>query len=428
MTATNRVLAIIMAGGAGERLRPLTNARSKAAVPFGGKFRLVDFTLSNCVNSGIRRIYVLTQYRSDSLNLHIQNGWHISGSGLGDFIYCVPAQQKLGNSWYVGTADAVRQNLNLITKQIEEIDDVLILSGDHVYKMDYSLLLDFHRMKNSSATICACRTTREEASGKLGVLEVDQNYRLKGFEEKPLDPKSIPGDPDHVLASMGVYLFKVDAMMNELEEEKHDFGKNILPEMAKNRQDVHVYDFDKQNKIEDFEIRVTAGIRESILVERTKDSAYWRDVGTIDSYYEASMDLLSIDPLFNLYGERWPIRTFQRLLPPSKYVMGGKAQHSISCDGCIISDGYVTDSILSPGVIVEKDAIVENSIIFDDVIIEPGARVRRAIIDKNCRIRTGTQVGHDRQEDIKRGFTISGNGIVVVPKEMDVNRVDTSLF
>jgi glucose-1-phosphate adenylyltransferase len=421
-----RVLTIVMAGGAGERLQPLTRGRSKGAVPFGGKFRLIDFTLSNCVNSNLRRIYVLTQYLSESLNRHIQEGWAISSAGLGDYIYCIPAQQKLGADWYKGTADAVRQNLNLIKPK--EVDDILILSGDHIYKMDYRKLVANHRANKVDLTVLAIRETKERVAGRLGVLEIDQNDRLIGFEEKPAQPKTLADAPNYTLASMGVYIFKVGTLLEALQGQDDDFGKHIIPGMLGKHHNIFIYDYAKENKIEDFEIEVKDGIREKVLVEKTRDSSYWEDVGTIDSYFEASMDLVSVNPLFNLYGERWPIRTYQRSLPPSKCVLGGTTPQSIVCDGCIISGGTVRNSILSPGVIVERDAVVEQSVIFDDVSIEPGARIKRAIIDKESKIRVGASIGYDHEADKKRGFIISDNGIVVVPKGTDISRSDPSLL
>jgi len=416
---TDRVLAIIMAGGAGERLQPLTRGRSKGSVPFGGKFRLIDFTLSNCVNSGLRRIFVLTQHLSGSLNRHIQEGWAISSSGLGDYIYCIPAQQKIGTDWYQGTADAVRQNLDLTTGK--DIDDVLILSGDHIYKMNYLQFTAYHRMKKAGLTISAVRVRKEQASGKLGVLEIDQENKLVGFEEKPAQPKTLYDAPDYALVSMGVYLFNVNTLRGVLHSEGQDFGKDVIPGMIGQHQNIFVYDYAKENKIEDFEVEVRNGIREKVLVDKTRDSGFWKDVGSIDSYYEASMDLVSVSPLFSLYGERWPVRTFQRPLPPGKCVFEGKITNSIICDGCIISGGNVLQSIVSPGVVVEKEALVEQSVIFDDVVIDPGARIRRAIVDKECRIRAGASVGYDPVADKERGFTLSDNGIVVVPKGTDIS-------
>lgn len=413
-----KVLVIIMAGGVGERLQPLTTERTKPAVPFGGKYRLIDFTLSNSINSGVRRILVLTQYRSGSLNRHIQDGWGISSSGLGDYIYCVPPQQKLGADWYNGTADAVRQNLDMIKGT--EIEHVLILSGDHIYKMNYFQLLTYHRMRNSDVTISAIRVRKEQAAHALGVLEADQDYRLVGFEEKPAQPKTIASAPDYALASMGVYLFKVGVLIEALQGQGDDFGKQVIPGMIGTGLDIFVYDYEKENSIEDFIVEVKEGRRKKVLTDRTRDSSYWKDVGTIEAYYEASMDLVGVDPLFNLYGEKWPLRTYQRLLPPTKCVLGGNMAESIVCNGCIISGGRIWNSILSPGVVVERGALVEESVIFDDVIIEPYARIRRAIVDKEARIQTGASVGHDAEADISRGCTVSDTGIVVVPRGVDI--------
>jgi glucose-1-phosphate adenylyltransferase len=414
----DRVLAMIMAGGAGERLQPLTRDRAKSAVPFGGKFRLIDFTLSNCINSGIRQIFVLTQYRSTSLSRHIQEGWGISSSGLGDYIYCVPAQQKLGADWYRGTADAVRQNLDLMRGK--DVEHILVLSGDHVYKMNYLQMMDYHRVKDAGLTISAIRVRKEQAVNRLGVLEVDQNHKVVGFEEKPAQPKTLVDTSDYALASMGLYIFDVGFLREALQGPEDDFGKEVIPRMISKGFGIFAYDYEKENKIEDFVVEVEAGQRRKVLVDRTRDSSYWRDVGTIDSYYEASMDLVGVDPVFNLYGERWPIRTYQRPLPPSKHIIGGKAPESIVSDGCIISGGTVWNSILSPGVIVERDAVVEQSIIFDDVIIEPRAVIRRAIIDKETRIQSRASIGLDPEADKRRGCIISDTGIVVVPKGADI--------
>ena len=422
----NEILAIVMAGGSGERLQPLTRGRSKGAVPFGGKFRLIDITLSNCVNSGLRRIYVLTQYLSESLNRHIQEGWAISSAGLGDYIYCIPAQQKLGAEWYRGTADAVRQNLDLIRRK--DVDDVLILSGDHVYKMNYSQFVAHHRMKKSGLTISAVRVRKELASERLGVLEIDHDHRLIGFEEKPVQPKTLADAPDYALVSMGIYVFEVDTLLQALQAKGQDFGKDIIPEMIGGAHDIFVYDYEEENNIQDLEVMVKDGIREKKLAHKTRDSSYWKDVGSVDSYYEASLELVSVDPLFSLYGERWPLRTFQRPLPPSKCVLGGKISDSIISDGCIISGGTVENSILSPGVIVERDAVVAQSVIFDDVVIEPGANVKRAILDKKCRIQAGASIGYDREADEQRGCLISNNGVVVVPKGIHVRRTEPPPF
>ena len=414
----NRVLAIILAGGAGERLLPLTKERSKAAVPFGAKFRLIDFTLSNCVNSGLRQIYVLTQYRSESLNKHVQNGWSLSASGLGDFIYCVPAQQKLGAEWYHGTADAVRQNLNLV--KAKDFDHILILSGDHIYKMNYLNLIDFHRRHEAALTIVAVKVPKEQAAGKLGVLEANKDDRLVGFVEKPLLPQGHPSDPLTCLASMGIYIFKTSFLLESLKYAGADFGKDVIPALIDGTNEIYVYDYELNNEIEDIQTEVKDGVRYKINVNRTRDSAYWKDVGTIDSYYDASLDLVGVNPMFNLYGEKWIFRTYQRPLPPSKFVLGGRALESIVSEGCIISGASVWNSVISPGVIMERDSSVEKSVIFDDVVIEPGAVIRRAIIDKECRVHAGAHIGWDTEADKKQGFSVSDGGIVVVPKGTDV--------
>ncbi len=419
-------LVIIMAGGAGDRLQPLTRYRAKPAVPFAGKFRIIDFSLSNCINSGLRQIFVLTQYRSDSLHQHIQEGWGISSSGLGDFIYCVPPQQKMGAEWYGGTADAVRQNLNLVKNR--NIDWVLILSGDQIYKMDYQQILSFHQQHKASLTISAIRVKTGEAAGRLGVLEASHESRLAGFSEKPMQPVEIVNLPGYCLASMGIYLFKTETLIRMLDGKEGDFGKEIIPHMVGESNNVFVYDYENENRISDYIVDVQEGRRHRLLVERTRDSAYWRDVGTLDAYYETSMELLSIDPVFNMYGERWPLRTYQKLLPSSKCILGGRTPESIISDGCIVSGGIVWNSILSPNVIVEKDALVEESILFDNVVVEPNARIRRAIIDKNVRIQSRATIGLDRDADRARGCLISEGGITVVPKGADIGRVEPSLF
>lgn len=414
----DRLLTIVLAGGQGQRLYPLTQERSKPAVPFGGKYRIIDFSLSNCVNSGIRRILVLTQYRSDSLNQHVQDGWGISSSGLGDYIYCVPPQQKMGQDWYRGTADALRQNLNLINEK--NFDDILVLSGDHIYKMDYRQMLAYHRRKKAILTLSAVRVKKEQAAGTFGVLEVDKKYRLIGFEEKPDDPKTIIDNSEYSLASMGIYIFNISTLLDILKYPGDDFGKQVVPQIAK-MNNVFVYDYEKENSIQDFVVHTEDGTRKKILVDRIADSSYWRDVGSIESYYEASMDLTSIDPAFNLYGEKWPLRTYTRKLPPSKLILGGIAQESIISEGCIISGGLVRRSILSPSVIIERDALVDESIIFDDTTLEPRVRIKRAIVDKSVIIKSGATIGWDLEADKRRGCTISDSGIVVIPKGAVIN-------
>jgi glucose-1-phosphate adenylyltransferase len=413
----DRLLTIILAGGEGRRLLPLTRERSKSAVPFGGKYRIIDFTLSNCINSGVRRIYVLTQYRSSSLSEHIQEGWGISSSGLGEYIYSIPAQQKHGSSWYQGTADAIRQNLDLLRHK--EIDAVLILSGDQIYKMDYQGIVDFHRKNEASMTISAVRVHKNVAAGTLGVIEVDDAWRALTFEEKPEKPRTLK-DSNDCLVSMGIYIFQVDALTSILKQELNDFGKDVIPYMLENKDRLFVYDYENRNKIKDYIVKVQDGRRQKVLVDKTRDSGYWKDVGSIESYYEASMDLIGIDPCFNLYGERWPFRTYQREMPPSKLVLGGIAQESILSEGCIISGASVWRSILSTGVVIERDSSLEEAIVFDDVSIEPGVRIRKTIIDKKAVIHSGVRIGYDFDADKARGCTISDTGIVVVPRDADI--------
>jgi glucose-1-phosphate adenylyltransferase len=414
----DKVLTIILAGGSGERLQPLTKVRSKPAVPFAGKYRLIDFPLSNCINSDIRKIFVLVQYRSWSLQRHIQEGWGISSSRLGEYIYCVPAQQKIGQDWYRGTADAIRQNLDLLRGK--DFEHVLILAGDHVYKMNYKQMVDSHRANKAGLTVSVTRVPVEDAAGRLGVFEVDEKFRAVGFMEKPARPWSLPGDNAHALASMGIYVFNTDVLLEILKEEGDDFGRDIIPQLIKKRSDIYLYDFTRQNRIEDYIVKVENGRRNKILTEQTPDSSYWRDVGSLDSYYEANMDMIGVSPLFNLYTEKWVFRTFERSMPPSKCIIGGTTLESMVSDGCIISGGTVQRSILSPGVIVEKDAVVEDSVILDDVIIEPGVKVRHAIIDKSAIIRAGVQIGYDLEADRKRGCTVSDKGVVVVPRDAEL--------
>jgi glucose-1-phosphate adenylyltransferase len=337
---------------------------------------------------------------------------------LGDYIYCVPAQQKLGTAWYNGTADAVRQNLNLL--KTKDFDYILILSGDHIYKMNYVNLVDFHRNQNAPLSIAAVRVSLEQAAGKFGVLEADGDNRLVGFEEKPLSPRVHPSAPGVCLASMGIYIFKTSFLLESLQYAGADFGKHIIPALLKGSKEICVYDYDRNNKIEDVQREVKDGVRNKVIVNQTRDSAYWKDVGTIDSYYDASMDLVGVNPIFNLYGEKWLFRTYQRPSPPSKFVLGGRALESIVSEGCIISGGSVWNSVLSPGVIVERDSSVEKSVIFDDVVIEPGAMIKRAIVDKECRIHGGARIGWDTEADRKRGFSISEGGVVVVAKGTEV--------
>jgi glucose-1-phosphate adenylyltransferase len=417
--SVEKVLTIILAGGSGDRLQPLTRVRSKPAVPFAGKYRLIDFPLSNCINSDIRKIFVLVQYRSWSLQRHIQEGWGISSSRLGEYIYCVPAQQKIGQEWYRGTADAIRQNLDLLRGK--GFEQVLILAGDHVYKMNYKQIIDFHRENRAGLTVSVIRVPVGDAAGRLGVFEVDEKLRPTGFVEKAVLPSAAPGGPGQALASMGIYVFDVKVLMEILKEPGDDFGADIIPGLIGKRSDIFLYDFTNQNRIEDYLVQVESGRRNKVLVDKTPDSSYWRDVGSLDSYYEANMDIIGISPLFNLYTEKWQFRTFERSMPPSKCIIGGQTLESMVSDGCIISGGTVRNSILSPGVIMEKDAVVEDSVILDDVTIEPRARVKRAIVDKEVIIRAGVLVGYDLEADRQRGCTVSDKGIVVVPRGMELS-------
>ena len=395
-----KVLALILAGGKGERLYPLTRDRTKPAVPFGAIYRIIDFTLSNCINSNLRKIYILSQYKSLSLNRHIQLGWNILSSTLGEFITVVPAQQRVSEQWYKGTADAIYQNIYLLQK--DQPDLLLILSGDHVYKMNYRDMMDFHLEKGADATVAAAEMDKG-LSKEFGVLEIDGDYRVTGFHEKPDCPETIPAKPDKILTSMGIYVFNTEILVRELVEDAkkntaHDFGKNIIPAMVnKNR----VYSYNCKNE--------------------KGEASYWRDVGAIETYFEANMDLVSVSPLLNLYDPEWPIHTYHSPFPPAKTILdeeGGRrgfALESIISGGCILSGGEVRRSLLSPNVRVESFAKVEDSILLEGVRVGEHARIRRAIIDKESEIPPGMQIGYNVEEDTKR-FTVTESGIVVVPK------------
>lgn len=395
-----KILAMVLAGGRGERLYPLTRDRAKPAVPFGAIYRIIDFTLSNCLHSGIRRIYGLTQYKSTSLHRHIQLGWNILSAPLGEFIEAVPAQQKIDEHWYQGTADAIFQNINIL--QVERPDLVLILSGDHIYKMDYRKIIAFHLEKEADLTVSTIRMNCE-LSREFGVVEIDDSGRIIGFEEKPEAPKTIPGDPEGILASMGIYVFNTELMVRRLIEDarsdsSHDFGKDIIPTMIE-RDRVFGFDFRQGD---------------------WGGRGYWRDVGTIDAYYEANMDLISITPQLNLYDPQWPILTYQPPSPPAKTVWMedgrvGTALNSIISNGCIISGGNVKRSILSPKVTVHSFAEVEDSILLEGVDVGRNAKIKRTIIDKEVQIPGGMEIGYHLDEDAKR-FTVTASGIVVVPK------------
>jgi glucose-1-phosphate adenylyltransferase len=400
----NRVLVMLLAGGKGQRLEPLTLHRAKPAVPFGGIYRIIDFTLSNCINSGIRRINVLVQYKSLSLSRHLREGWSFLTSELGEYVDPIPPQQRVGEHWYLGTADAIYQNLYSIEKDNPEF--ALILSGDHIYKMDYRHLLEFHLERNADMTVAAVEVPKEQ-SNQFGILEVDDSHRIIGFQEKPAAAKTLPHHPAMCFASMGVYVFRTDFMARVLEEDaadaqsSHDFGKDILPKLI-DRARVFAFGFIDENK---------------------KESKYWRDVGTVDAFWSANMDLISVNPVFNLYDQGWPIRTAPQILPPPKFVFAqewpggrmGVALDSLISPGSIISGGRVQNSVLSPSVRVNSYAHVSDSILFENVNVGRHAKIKRAIIDKDVNIPEGMQIGYNLDEDRKR-FTVSEQGIVVIEK------------
>ncbi|MBM3245867.1 MAG: glucose-1-phosphate adenylyltransferase [Candidatus Omnitrophica bacterium] len=399
-----QVLTFIMAGGKGERLLPLTKDRTKPAVPFGGIYRIIDFTLSNCINSGLRKIYLLTQYKSASLQKHIRLGWNILPSELAQFIEILPAQQRVGESWYLGTADAIYQNL--YTLGLDRPDDVLILAGDHIYKMNYYEMIDFHRQQQADLTVGVVEVNTEDCR-HLGVVEVDSAGKIAGFQEKPANPKTIPAKPDKAYASMGIYVFKHPVIEEELRQDAkrhnstHDFGKDIIPQMLEKGLKIALYNF----------------------VNQDGEANYWRDIGTIEAYYEANMDLVRVKPVFNLYDNEWPIRTYQEKFPPAKTVFSGEDSDgrigllldSMISGGCIVSAGKVKRSILSPNVRIHSYAEVEDSILMEGVNVSSHAKIKKAIIDKDINIPEGTVIGVDQKQDKKR-FYITDSGIVVVAK------------
>lgn len=401
---------------------PLTLDRSKPAVPFGGSYRLIDLTLSNCINSQLYKIIVLPQYKSQSLTDHLEDGWNIFNHKLGHFLKIVPPQQRISGDWYRGTADSIRQNLYLIEQTRPR--QVLILSGDHIYKMDYSLFLTYHQEKDADMSVALIELEKEVAP-QVGVAEVDEDFRIHGFQEKPKgNPKTIPGDPNRVLASMGIYLFRTDILLDALRAvSKDDFGKNIIPYLIPKSR-VYAYPFRQRNRIEDYVYDTQEnGERRLRLESRTRDSSYWRDVGTLDAYWNANMDLTGLDPSFNLYGRKWPIHTYQLPAPPAKFVFSnerpngfrvGKALDSLVAPGSIVS-GIVRNSVISYYVIIESWATVEESVIMDDVVVGRHCKIKKAIIDKHNAIPAHTEIGYNPNEDKKR-FTLTPRGIVVVPK------------
>jgi glucose-1-phosphate adenylyltransferase len=397
-------LTFILAGGKGERLNPLTRDRAKPAVPFGGIYRIIDFTLSNCVNSGLRRIFLLTQYKSFSLQRHLLEGWNIYSNQLGEFIDVIPAQMRTGSDWYKGTADAIYQNIYAIHDYQPKL--VLILAGDHVYKMDYRKLIEYHTERGADLTVGCIRMPKEESSN-FGVIEVDTKQKIHGFQEKPQTPKTIPGNSDKIFCSMGIYLFNCDALLRELAVDaksatsEHDFGKNIIPQMIQRKEKVFAYQFDQEDNV----------------------STYWRDIGTRDAYYQANMDLVGPDPKFNLYDKSWPVRTYHHQYPPIKInaVMDGKEEcagsivNSIIASGCVIEGGTVSRSVLSSNVHIKNRASVANSVLMEGVVIGEGAQVQNAIVDKDNVVPPNAKIGFDPEQDRQR-FDMTKSGIVLVAK------------
>ncbi len=405
----DNVLAVILAGGKGSRLEPLTRDRAKPAVPFGGSYRIIDFALSNCLNSHMRKLLVMTQYKGMSLERHINLGWRqFFVHELGEFLDILPPQQRIDEQWYQGTADAVYQNIYTLEKIRPEY--VVILAGDHIYKMNYRSLVDYHKDNQADLTIAALRVSVPEAR-EFGVMEVDSSQRVVGFEEKKPNPKTIPGDPEHALASMGVYVFTARFLFEQLCADatrpgsKHDFGHDIIPNIIDKKR-VFAFPFRDEN------------------LKADKKDAYWRDVGTLDAYFEANMDLVTVNPLLNMYDARWPIRTYQPNIPPPKFVFAGgtgdgrrgEAIDSIVCQGTILSGGQVQRSIIGTQTRINSFAHVEDSILFEGVDIGRHARVRRAIIDKGVSIPAGSEIGYNSDQDRARGFTVTESGVTVIAK------------
>lgn len=402
---TKNTLALILAGGRGSRLYELTSWRAKPALYFGGKYRIIDFPLSNCVNSGIRQIGILTQYKAHSLIRHIVRGWSHFKKELGEFIEILPASQRHSDDWYQGTADAIYQNLDII--RAEKPDHVLILSGDHVYKMDYGPLLVEHVEADADMTICCFEVPVEEAAGSFGVIQVDENNRVIGFQEKPEQPAEIPGKPGMCLASMGNYLFNTEFLYDRLIHDAaetasaHDFGKDVIPAMIAN---FHVYAYA-------FCDPVTGG------------KAYWRDVGTLDSFWQANMEMVATTPQLNVYEQEWPLWTYQEQLPPAKFVWDnddrrGMAVDSIVSGGCILSGCQVRESVVFSNVRVHSYSDVQGSLLLPETEVMRHASVRNAIVDRGCVIPEGMRIGHDPEEDRDNGFRVTASGIVLVTRGM----------
>lgn len=401
-------LVMILAGGEGKRLYPLTKDRAKPAVPFGGRYRIIDFVLNNFINSGFFKIKVLTQYKSDSLNKHITRGWALSPF-LNQYVDLAPAQMRTGSDWYRGTADAIYQNVFHITD--EDPDYVCIFGGDHIYKMDVSQMLDYHKAKGADLSISAIPIPISEAQ-EFGIIEVDDDWRLINFVEKPKEkPKSIPGNPDMCLASMGNYIFNKNVLLDalnrdeEIKESSHDFGKNVIPMLLKDGKKIFIYNFNDNS---------FPGMTDT-------ERGYWRDVGSIDAYWQANMDLLAYDPELNLYSQDWPLRTFNYNYPPAKFIWEegervGMATNSMVSEGCVVSGGGLSRCVLSPKVKVNSYSQISESILMENVEIGRHSKIKKAIIDKNVIVPPNTRIGFNHEEDIRRGFHVSPNGVTVVPK------------
>jgi glucose-1-phosphate adenylyltransferase len=405
MRARPRVLAIVLAGGEGKRLMPLTMDRAKPAVPFGGTYRLIDFVLSNLANAEMRQIAVLTQYKSHSLDKHISLTWRMS-TMLGNYVTPVPAQQRLGPRWYQGSADAIYQSMNLIRD--EEPDYVVVFGADNIYRMDVHQMLDAHIDGGLGCTVAGIRVPRSQASA-FGVIDAGADNKIKAFLEKPAEPPGLPDDPEASFASMGNYIFTSNALIDALiadaddEDSRHDMGGDIIPNFV-SRGDGQVYDF-------------TAN---EVPGSTERDKAYWRDVGTLDAYHEAHMDLVSVDPVFNLYNLDWPIWTYPVQMPGAKFTRDGVSRESIVSPGCIVSGGSIESSVLSPNVRVHQDGQVDHSVILSHTTIGRGAVIHRAILDKHVTVEEGAKVGVDPEADEARGFYISEGGVTVVAKGVTV--------
>ena len=400
---TRSTMAVIMAGGRGNRLGELTASRAKPATPFGGKFRIIDFPLSNCVNSGIRQVFVLTQYKAHSLIQHVHRGWGYLRGELGEFIQIVPAQQQVGESWYKGTADSVYQNLNLIRQHSPE--HVMILAGDHIYKMDYGPMIAFHTENQADITVGVVQVPVKQASG-FGVMTVDETDRITHFDEKPDKPQAMPGKPDFALASMGIYVFNREFLLETLEadasdpDSEHDFGKNIIPGCIDACR-VFAYPF---NDV------------------ATKAQSYWRDVGTVDAYFQANIELIQVNPELNLYDHQWPIWTYQEQFPPAKFVLENKdrtgtALSSMISGGCIVSGALVHQSLLFSDVRVEDGSRLKRCVVLPHARIGRNCELSRVVIDEHCIIPDGTVIGRDRAEDARR-YPVTDDGVVLVCPHM----------